>query len=81
MASTKPRVQVTFDRELAAAVSELGAGKSRSRAVHDLALRGAEAVRAERSSGRDAREHLRRIAIGEDDRYDFAVSQQLHASR
>lgn len=28
-----------------------------------------------------AREHLRRIATGEDDRYDFSISEHLHASR
>jgi hypothetical protein len=38
MASTKPRVQVTLDSELAAAVAELGGAMPRSRAVHDLAL-------------------------------------------
>jgi len=81
MPSTKPRIQVTVDDELAAAIGELGGGGSRARAVHDLALRGAEAIRSERSRARDAREHLRRIALGEDVRYDFAVTEQLHASR
>jgi ribosomal protein L12E/L44/L45/RPP1/RPP2 len=28
-----------------------------------------------------AREHLRRIATREDDRYDFSISEHLHASR
>jgi hypothetical protein len=78
---TKPRVQVTLDTELAAAVAEFGGTEPRSRAVRDLALRGAEAIRAERAGGRDALEHLRRIAAGEDDGYDFVVSEQLHASR
>lgn len=81
MPSTKPRIQVTLDRELAAAVTELGHGKSRSRAVHDLALRGAEAIRAERAARVDALEGLRRISSGEDDRFDFSVSAQLHAER
>ncbi len=81
MPATKPRVQVTLDPELAAAVAEFGGTEPRSRAVRDLALRGAEAIRAERANGRDALEHLRRIAAGEDDGYDFAVSEQLHASR
>jgi Arc/MetJ family transcription regulator len=81
MPPTKPRVQVTLDAELAAAVAEFGGTEPRSRAVHDLALRGAEAIRTERAGGRDALEHLRRIAAGEDDGYDFAVSEQLHASR
>jgi hypothetical protein len=79
--STKLRIQVTLDRELAAAVAEFGGTESRSRAVRDLALRGAEAFRAERNARREAHEHLRRIATGEDNRYDFAISEQLHASR
>jgi hypothetical protein len=52
-----------------------------ARAVRDLAVRGAEALREERSARSEAHEHLRRIATGEDDRYDFAVSERLHASR
>jgi Arc/MetJ family transcription regulator len=78
---TKARIQVTLDAELAAAVAEFGGTEPRSRAVRDLALRGAEAIRAERASARDAFEHLRRIAAGVDDGYDFAVSEQLHGAR
>jgi hypothetical protein len=81
MPATKPRIQVTLDSELAAAVRELGGAKPRSRAVRDLALRGAEAVRAEHSARQKAHEHLRRIAMGEDDGYDFSVSERLHAER
>jgi hypothetical protein len=81
MAATNPRVQVTLDAQLAAAVAEFGGAEPRSRAVRDLALRGAEAMRAERAGRRSAREHLLRIAAGVDDGYDFAVSEQLHASR
>ena len=81
MASTKPRIQVTLDTELSAALAELGGTEPRSRAVRDLAIRGAEAIRAERGALRDALEHLDRIATGEDDGYDFAVSEQLHADR
>jgi hypothetical protein len=81
MPSTKPRIQVTIDPELADALAELGGVQPRSRAVRDLALRGAEAVRAEHSARREASEHLRRIATGEDDRYDFSVSERLHAER
>jgi hypothetical protein len=81
MPPTKPRVQVTLDSELAAAVAEFGGAEPRSRAVRDLALRGAEAIRAERADKREAREHLLRIAAGEDDGYDFVVAEQLHASR
>jgi len=79
--STKPRIQVTLDRELAVALAELGGGKSRSRAVHDLALRGAEAIREERTRRADALDGLRRICDGDDDRFDFSVSARLHAER
>ncbi|MFI4978232.1 MAG: hypothetical protein ACHQC8_06115 [Solirubrobacterales bacterium] len=81
MASVKPRIQVTLDTELSAALAELGEREPRSRAVRDLAIRGAEAIRAERDARSEAREHLRRIATGEDDGYDFAVSERLHAER
>jgi hypothetical protein len=81
MPPTKPRIQVTFDPELAAAVAEFGGTEPRSRTVRELALRGAEAFRTERDARREAHEHLRRIATGEDDRYDFTISEQLHASR
>jgi hypothetical protein len=81
MPATTRRIQVTLDPELAAALAELGGAEPRSRAVRDLALRGAEAIRAERADGRDAQAHLMRIASGEDDGYDFAVSERLHAAR
>jgi hypothetical protein len=81
MPPTTPRVQVTFDSELAAAVAEFGGAEPRSRAVRDLALKGAEAIRAERAGEGEAQQHLQRIAAGEDDRYDFDVSERLHASR
>lgn len=77
----KPRIQVTLDDELAAAVAEFGGSEPRSRTVRELALRGAEAFRVERDARREAHEHLRRIATGEDNGYDFAISEQLHASR
>lgn len=79
--STKPRIQVTLDPELAAVVAELGNGKPRSQTVRDLALRGAEALREQKDARLRAREHLRRIATGEDDGYDFSVSARLHAER
>lgn len=81
MPPTTPRVQVTLDSELAAAVAEFGGAEPRSRAVRDLALRGAEAIRAERADKREARDHLLRIAAGDDDGYDLVVSERLHASR
>ncbi len=81
MPSTKPRIQVPLDPDLAAAVAELGGGKSSARAVHDLALRGAEAIRAEEQRLQTALEFLRRLDSGEDDRFDFSVSARLHAER
>jgi hypothetical protein len=81
MSSTKSRVQVTLDSELAAAIAELGGRKPRSRAVHDLALRGAQAIRAEQNRCREAIEFLRALDSGEDDGYDFSVSEQLRAER
>jgi hypothetical protein len=79
--STKPRIQVMLDAKLASALTEPDVKQPRSRAVRDLALRGAEAIRAERTGRREAIEHLKRIATGEDDGYDFAVSERLHAER
>lgn len=81
MPSTKPRIQVTLDPELAAALAELGDAEPRSRAVRDLALRGAEAIRSERDARKGAIEFLRALDSGEDDGYDFAVSERLHAER
>lgn len=81
MPAAKLRVQVTLDDELDAAVREFGSAEPKSRTVRDLALRGAEAMRASRAAEREAREHLMAIASGTDDRYDFAVSERLHAER
>jgi hypothetical protein len=77
---------VTVDPELAAALAEFGGrsrsrSRSRSRAVRDLAVRGAEALRDEHSRREEAIEFLRRISTGEDDRFDFSVSAELHATR
>jgi hypothetical protein len=81
MPPTKPRIQVTLDPELETAVSELGGTKPRSRAVHDLALRGAQAIRSEQDQQQEALDFLRRLDSGDDDRFDFSVSEQLHAAR
>lgn len=78
--AASPRIQVTVDPELDAALSEFGGG-SRSRAVRDLAVRGAEALREEKRRRRDALRLLARIADGKDDRFDFSVSAELHAAR
>jgi hypothetical protein len=80
MSSSSSRIQVTVDPELAAALAEFG-GRSRSRAVRDLAVRGAQALRDDRRRREEAIEFLRRIDSGEDDRFDFSVSAELHAAR
>jgi hypothetical protein len=49
--------------------------------VHDLALRGAEAIRAEKRRLQESLEFLQRLDAGEDDRFDFSVSARLHAER
>lgn len=80
MPATSPRVQVTVDAELAAALDEFG-GRSRSQAVRDLAIRGAEALREEERRRDEAITFFRRISRGEDDRFDFSASAELHAAR
>ncbi len=80
MSSPSSRVQVTVDPDLAAALTEFG-GVSRSRAVRDLAVRGAQAFRDDRRSREEAIMLLRRIDSGEDQRFDFSVSAELHATR
>lgn len=75
------RVQVTVDPELEQALEELGAEGPRSRAIRDLAMRGAEALRAERKGRREAIEILRRIDTGEDDGFDDEVAAALHRER
>ncbi len=81
MSPAAPRIQVTLDAELRAALVEFGHSGPRSRAVRDLALRGAEAIRAEQRDRQQALEFLRRLDSGEDDRFDFSVSARLHAER
>jgi len=80
MSSSSSRVQVTVDPELAAALTEFG-GRSRSRAVRDLAIRGAQALRDDQRRREDAIEFLRQLDAGNDDRFDFSVSAELHATR
>jgi len=74
------RVQVTVDHELAEALAQFG-GPSRSRAVRDLAVRGAQALRDEQRRHEEAIEFLRRISNGEDDRFDLSITAELHAAR
>jgi hypothetical protein len=75
------RVQVTVDSELEEALTLLGRGLPRSRAIRDLALRGAAALRSERTQRAQALATLDRIATGEDDGFDFAVSTAFHDER
>ena len=81
MASTHPRVQVTVDPELAAAMAAVDPHpSSRSRLIRDLALRGAEAERDERERRSEAAAYLLSISSGETD-YDFDAARAIHAER
>ena len=81
MPSSQPRVQVTVDPELAAAMAEIDPNPpSRSRLIRDLALRGAELERDERARRRAATDYLLRIARGQTD-YDFQRAREIHAQR
>lgn len=74
-------MQVTVDAELEQAIAEFGRGVPRSRAIRDLALRGAADLRAEQEQRAHALATLDRIATGEDDGFDLAVSTALHGER
>jgi metal-responsive CopG/Arc/MetJ family transcriptional regulator len=81
MASSHPRVQVTLDPELAAAMEAVDPQPaSRSRLIRDLAIRGAEAEQAARSQREAAVEYLLTIVRGETD-YDFGAARAIHAER
>jgi metal-responsive CopG/Arc/MetJ family transcriptional regulator len=81
MASSHPRVQVTVDRDLAAAMEAVDPHpQSRSRLIRDLAIRGAEAERDERERREQAMAHLLSISSGETD-YDFDAARAIHAER
>lgn len=81
MPSSLPRVQVTVDPELAAAMNEIDPRPaSRSRLIRDLALRGAEAERDERQRRQAATSYLLTIARG-DTEYDFEAARAIHAQR
>ena len=81
MASTHPRVQVTVDPELAAAMAAVDPHpSSRSRLIRDLALRGAAAERDERERRTEAAAYLLSISSGETD-YDFDAARAIHAER
>jgi hypothetical protein len=76
-----PRVQVTVDHELSAALDAVDpAPRSRSRLIRDLALLGATAARADRERREASREFLLRIVRGQTD-YDPATAAEVHAER
>jgi hypothetical protein len=81
MATAKARIQVTVDDELASAMSRIDpAPVSRSRLVRDLALRGAQALDAERAQADEALTILLEIADGVRD-YDLDAAADLAARR
>lgn len=66
MAAKNPRVQVTVDAALAAAMAEVDPSpKSKSRLIRDLALRGAEVAAEDQQRHDEATETLLKIARGE----------------
>jgi hypothetical protein len=80
-ATSKPRIQVTLDDELAHALARIDpAPASRAALVRDLALRGAQAVEEERARRADAIQVLLEIADGTRD-YDFDAVADLVARR
>jgi hypothetical protein len=81
MPSSHPRVQVTVDPELAAAMAAVDPHPtSRSRLIRDLAIRGAQAERDTRQRHQDATDYLLSIANGDTD-YDFDAAREIHAER
>jgi metal-responsive CopG/Arc/MetJ family transcriptional regulator len=81
MPSSLPRVQVTVDPELAAAMDEIDPRPaSRSRLIRDLAIRGAEVERDERQRRRAGTSYLLSIARGDTD-YDFETARAIHEQR
>jgi hypothetical protein len=81
MAAKNPRVQVTVDAALAAALAEVDPSpKSKSRLIRDLALRGAEVAAEDRQRREEAKETLRKIANGEID-YDFEALGEILRER
>jgi hypothetical protein len=81
VATTHPRVQVTVDPELKAAMDSIDpAPASRSRLIRDLALQGAEVAREREERRQQAIEYFKGIASGEI-YFDFEALRQIHAER
>ena len=76
-ATSKPRIHVTVDDELAQALARIDpAPASKAALVRDLALRGAQAIEEERARMDEAVKVLIEIADGTRD-YDFAALAEL----
>jgi len=81
MPTGKPRIQVTVDDELARALAGIDPKPaSHSALIRDLALRGAEAIRADRDRAAEALDVLLEIADGTRD-YDLAAASAAAAGR
>ena len=81
VATSKPRIQVTVDDELAQTLARIDpAPASKAALVRDLALRGAQAIEEERARREEAKTILLEIADGTRD-YDFAAAAELHGRR
>ena len=81
MPAKSPRVQVTIDPALEAAIAEVDPQpKSKSRLIRDLALRGAEAAAEDRQRHDEATETLLKIARGEIE-LDFTGAQEAWEER
>lgn len=81
MPTTRSRIQVTIDDELAAALAEVDAAPAnRSRLVRDLALRGAQALREDQNRASESRSVLLEIADGKRS-HDFDVVADTLAGR
>jgi len=81
VATTKPRIQVTVDEQLADAMARINpAPSSRSRLVRDLALRGAQALQEERAKADEALTILLEIADGKRD-YDLGAAADVASRR
>jgi hypothetical protein len=81
MATVNPRVQVTVDPELGAALAAVEPHPaSKSRLIRDLALRGAEAAAQERERHAEAIEFFCKVADGEIP-YDFEALGEIIRER
>ncbi len=77
----RPRIQVTVDDELAAALAaQIDHGRSKSQTIRDLALRGAQAIADDQRERASATELLLEILDGSV-QYDFDAAAALHAAR